>query len=274
MTPEALVEKLDALIRQEGVPAAENFLRQQLAALEAEDRADAFLRIMIRNELAALYRETGRWEAATEAFREVLSDLERLGGRESDQYATVLINLAGVYRLTGDFGQALVLYGEAKDILSTIGDGADIYLCASLLNNQALCLRAAGQYTEALTLLTEALAFLRVHRFSGHEIAVTLTNIAAVRIALGDDADAETALNEALALFSSMDDDDVHLAAAMSALGTLKYRAGAYPESAKAFARARDLTERFFGHNHDYEAACRNLDAVLTKWNPGEGGVR
>jgi tetratricopeptide (TPR) repeat protein len=113
--------------------------------------------------------------------------------------------------------------------------------------------------------LEEALACVRAHRFSDHDIAVTLTNISSVQLALGDDSAAETALHEALALFSSMEEDDVHLAAAMSALGTLRYRSGAYPESVRAFEKARDLTERFFGHNHDYQSACRNLRTVLAK---------
>ncbi|MEG3440445.1 tetratricopeptide repeat protein, partial [Pannus brasiliensis CCIBt3594] len=68
------------------------------------------------NNLAYLYRETGRYGEAEPLYRQALEMRKRLLGEEHPDVATSLNNLAYLYRETGRYGEAEPLYRQALEM--------------------------------------------------------------------------------------------------------------------------------------------------------------
>ena len=71
-------------------------------------------------------------------------------GKDCSQYATILNNMAGTYRLTGNHVKAISLFHEAAEVYRQSGM-EDSYAYASVLNNLALAYRENGQNEQAIT---------------------------------------------------------------------------------------------------------------------------
>ena len=74
------------------------------------------LRIAANNELGSFYRGSSRFEESVAAFRAAAELTACEMGKESLEYATVLNNLAGTFRLMGRQEDALSLFRQAGEL--------------------------------------------------------------------------------------------------------------------------------------------------------------
>ena len=211
------------------------------------------------NELASFYKGISRYDESEDAFAKSLNIFESLGMGTTPEYATVLLNLAGVHRLTGNAEKAIELF---RDVMKRLEDTPQSYAYVSALNNLALAYQSQGDHAKALEYAEEALKLMRVGIGSRHEIATSLNNLAAIRMSLGQPEEADQLVSESLEIYESFEEPDAHHVAALSTKAALQYRFGDYNGALNGFQRALVLTHRFFGENIEYAICKRNISDV------------
>ena len=70
--------------------------------------------------------------------------------------------------------------------------------------------------------------------------------------------------------FEALPEPDIHYAAALSVKGAICFRQGDWDEAERAYQSAMSLTEHFFGHNREYEAARAALEVVRRARRDGQ----
>lgn len=153
----------------------------------------------LANDLAACLRRLGRLEEAERLHGEAL-ELRRAGGPRTLPVAESLNNLALVHIGRADTGLAVEELREALSIREEIL-GAAHPLSVQVLSNLSGALWRQGAREESLKILGRAEAGYRSLGGDGEaELAVALSNHAAMQLELGDAAGAELNLLEALTL--------------------------------------------------------------------------
>ena len=208
-------EEVDALLEeseQRGIMlAANSAYGRGVVAEDAVKWHDAFDHYKRAADLSgdiehmtAYARMTWRLQRGDDAVtvHEALCDAtEALHGRESDEFATRLNNLAGVVQAQGRYAEAEGFYREALEIgAQTIGTGHPNY--AIRLNNLAGVVEAQGRYAEAEGLYREALEIGAQTIGTSHpDYAIRLGNLAITLAAQENDEEARLLLNQALEIF-------------------------------------------------------------------------
>lgn len=170
---------LDRSYAQGGSAAAEAFL---LSALNS-CCSDVPLLIAANNELGSLCRGAGQYDRSAALFCRAAELTAGLVGETSTQYATVLNNLAGTYRMAGDQEKAIETFHRCMQTYRAAGEN-DPYLHASVWNNLSLAHLERGEYPRAAECLERALELIRQAPGREKELAVTLENLAHVRRAM------------------------------------------------------------------------------------------
>ena len=215
------------------------------------------------SELGGFYRGQRRLSESAGCFSKASALLLELRGADSPDYATSLNNLAGTYRLAGKFDEAEKLFGQALEIYER-STGRDSMLFASGLNNLSLICLDRGESGKALSLQEQALGILRSLPECRDELASALCNTAAVRLNLGNFADAAALFSDAIAMFETeLGTDTPHYHAAFNGLGIARLRTGDIPASVEAFERAYAAAVSLYGEKHpESEAILSSLNYV------------
>ncbi|MCI8594075.1 MAG: tetratricopeptide repeat protein [Oscillospiraceae bacterium] len=231
-------------------------------------------RIAVLNEMACFYRGISKWEPCISTFKDLVMEMEFSGLQESEQYALVLINMAGAYRLLGQFDEALDMFGRAGAILENIGCTND-YDLASLYNNTGLVYQDQDNLPKAVEFFEKALAYTRKVEDNEAELATALSNLSLAYYRTGDKENAQKTIEESLSIFEKLDDGlNPHYAGALNTEATYCYLAGDYDKSASYFQQAAEKTKLIFGENKDYVSCCRNCSMALEKKGDAEGAKK
>ena len=250
-------EKLDSLYDAGDPSAVESFIIDAVSAAQE----GSFERAGLYNELAGLYRGLNRFAESEEAFFRALDVFEAGGMEVSEGYATVLVNLAGLYRINGQADKVVNLYNSAIKKIEDVG-ASDSYAYISILNNLALACQEIGEYFRALEYAGKALTLMRGGVSDENEIAASLSNLAVIHLNLGELDAADQLIAEALAIYDGMTEPDVHHAAALTTKAVISCRAGYHYGALDGFRRALELTRQFFGENIEFAACKRNISDV------------
>lgn len=248
---------LDLLYQAGDLRAVEQYLQDCLLQYPLPEK------ISVLNELGGFYRGISRYPESEEAFHKAMALLEQDGQDNTAFFATVLLNLAGTYRLSNRLDQAESMFRQAITHLD-----AENYAYASALNNLSLVKQAQGDLAEAEILSQQALDWMLKHGAPEHEVATSYNNLAALCLQQQKLARAQQMLDQAMALYDGMPEANVHLAAAYSTQGALCYAKKDWNGAEEALHRALELTEYFFGRNEEYKTTLRNL--ALVKANKGD----
>ncbi|VDQ04939.1 unnamed protein product [Trichobilharzia regenti] len=109
------------------------------------------------HHIVARYKSLGKYDVAASLCLQIIRNLEKSGGRDQAQIATLLAILAEVYREQGKYEDACDLLKQAVCIREkTLGPNH--MLIASTLNNLAVLQAKLGQYAEAEPLCRRALS--------------------------------------------------------------------------------------------------------------------
>jgi|GEM_PF-691327 tetratricopeptide (TPR) repeat protein len=125
--------------------------------------------------------------------------------RGTPDYATTLNNLAGLYRLKGEYQKALDMFTEARTIYEELGTApADVY--ASCFNNMGLVYLDLKQPAEADECFSRAMEIIAPIENNDYIVGTTKSNMAFARMIGGDMKGAAEMMREAAGHFLASGD--------------------------------------------------------------------
>ena len=148
-------QKLDKLYESGDGDGIERFILDAIASADE----NSFEHAVLYNELAGLYKITGRFADSESAFSKALETFENGDFEAISEYITVLINLVGLHRVKGDFAQALVIFRRALSIMRRyFGETAELAACKKDISEVYLLL---GDVPSAVEELKEASSLMQ-----------------------------------------------------------------------------------------------------------------
>ena len=203
------------------------------------------------NNLAELYRVTGRYRDAERMQREALAIFRETQPVRHQDVANSLHNLAFLLRTMGRHKRAEPLSRESLAIYRhTLPDGHE--RIATSLNNLAELLRITGRYSEAEPLYREALDIYRgaLHERS-EKLAHGLNNLALLLQTTGRYVEAEPLYREALAIYrAALPAGHVDIASGLNNLGELLRVTGRYIEAESVHREALIIFREAWPREH------------------------
>ena len=240
----SLLEEYDRLCDSASDEELEQWLKDTCARYDEEASEDVSGRASLYNELGAFYKHRDILDKGETAFRAAKALLEMparsdergccgreslMDGqygtptadrRETADYATVLNNLAGLYRLAKRFEEAEALFAQAESVYRA-DENTPKDLLASCSNNLALVYMDQGRWAEALTRFEKAMEILRDAPEKEYERATTDGNMAVALARLGRTAEAKTHLAVALEIFERLTGKDSEVCSGLRYLDSL-----------------------------------------------------
>ncbi len=222
-----LLEEYDRLCDTASDEVLEQWLKDACARYDEEAGEDVAGRAALYNELGAFYKHREILDKGETAFRAAKALLEmpvrgdgkgccgretlmdgQYGAptadrRETADYATVLNNLAGLYRLAKRFDEAEALFAQAESIYLA-DENTTTELLASISNNLALVYMDQGRWEEALERFEKAMEILRDAPEKEYERATTDGNMAVALGRLGRRAEAKAHIAAATETFTRL----------------------------------------------------------------------
>ncbi|MDL2236277.1 tetratricopeptide repeat protein [Christensenellaceae bacterium OttesenSCG-928-K19] len=173
----AFYEELDKLYATGDIGAVEEYLQKELNAhVRTCARCYDSLEISALNELGTLYRNTGRIGEAISSFESARKIIEIYLGTDSLEYAMILNNLAGAYRLCGEAENALKLYLACLVAYEGAMGRENRYYCGAL-NDIALICQQLGRFSDAEEYLLLAVELLQQLPDGKQEYAAVCENL-------------------------------------------------------------------------------------------------
>ena len=255
--------RLDELYAAGRHDEIEDFLHRTLSRHRICCGSHDTIFIAALNELGTYYRGIGRYEESAKAFEEAGYDILSYGQKDTSDYATNRMNLAGTLRLQKKYSQALALYEEALNICRRL-DGEQSYHYAAALNNIALVYIDMSKYDKALATAQKALAIIRKLPGVLEEQAISHINCSTAHYHLGQKTAAIQEAAEALSLYEKIPKKGIHYANALNLQAVLAMDAGKYAQAHENFLKSADYIKTFLGKNEDYHKAIANADKAAT----------
>ena len=231
------------------IEEAESQLR--LAKNDAEQSSNPELKSTLGNNLAELYKTTGRYELAEPILREALQkDIEEFG-KDDPRVATVMSNLAVLLQETNRLAEAEYLLRQAVEI-DKEALGTDHQNYAIRLNNLAQLLQMTNRLAEAEPLMIDVLKLMEKNKGSNHpDVAIALNNIAILLQTTGRLDEAEPIFRRVLEINS--DNFTGHhpvIARDLNNLAQLYQDKNEHEEATHLLERALEVTEKSLGMGH------------------------
>ncbi|MGN0293108.1 MAG: tetratricopeptide repeat protein [Lachnospiraceae bacterium] len=262
---------LDRMYEKKEIRCAELYMLETL--LKAGKLGDLEGVIAVCNELGGLYRAMRRIDEAQWAYEKVIDGLQGMGMKETENYASALINQGNVYIAKRAYDKAYEVECQAFELLERIGGQA--YQKAALYNNMSASLRELGRLKEAEDMAMYALGIVEKLPECIAEEAVSYTNLGQAQAKSMTYPEARKSLARALELFQNLSGDkDIHYAAAVYAMAEVEEAEGHHEKAEQGYIRAAELIKRDFGYTGDYEQIqnkLKNLREIRKKSeNPGK----
>jgi CHAT domain-containing protein/Tfp pilus assembly protein PilF len=227
------------------------------------------------NNLAAFYRDQGRYAEAETLYKDALAMTKRLFKGDHSDVASSLNNLGAFYNNQGRYAEAEPLLQQALAMRKRLFPDDDFDV-ASSLNNLAGLYKSQGKYAEAESLYTEALAMnKRLFPQDHPDVANSLNNLAVLYNSQGRYAEAESLYTEALAMRKRLySEDHPSVAIVLDNLAVLYNSQGRYAEAEPLYTKTLAIQKRFFKGDHpDLAISLNNLGVFYLdrkKYNEAE----
>jgi CHAT domain-containing protein/Tfp pilus assembly protein PilF len=216
------------------------------------------------NNLAALYRDEGKYEEAESLYQRSLAIREKALGPEHPDLAGGLNNLADLYELEGKYQEAEPLYKRALTIQEK-ALGTDNPAFALSIANLAGLYGVEGRYAEAEPLYLRSLAIREKALGPLHpDVATSLNNLASFYRTKGLYGEAEPLFERARSIYqTAYGPTHPQVAAAMNNLADLYEVEGKYPAAEDLFKRSLKIRESRLGPQHPQVGLSMNNLANL-----------
>ena len=253
------LQQLDRLY-EENPRELEPFLKKGID--EARSLGDNQSVLVLLNELMGYYRVMGSAEGVEKCAAESLELCDLLGLKGTENYATVLLNIATGYRVLGRYDESEAYYKETAQIyeeLLPLGD----FRIASLHNNLSSLYAETGRPQLAKHELEQAMSLISKLSDADAEIAITHTNLGNVCFQLGENAEGMEHMLKAVEIFErAPGKKDAHYAGALAGLGQAFYIEGKLQEAREAYEKALVEIEENYGKSEYYNIVSGNLALV------------
>jgi len=158
---------------------AESMYKEALILNESIKRAktkSVETSVMLRNNLAGLYQNLGRYEEAKTAYEELLPLLKETIGLKDWRTLTTMSNLGEVYQALGDMPQAEKYFEQALNLMENLQDTDKPESLLVIMNNRALLSQVQGRYKDAEKWYQKVLPLSQKIRGSEHPITLLIQN--------------------------------------------------------------------------------------------------
>jgi tetratricopeptide (TPR) repeat protein len=224
---------------------------------------DSLSEVMQLDENASKLIQQGKYQEAFPLAKRVLAICEKKFGMHFNT-ALALNHLAEIYKLSGEYIEALSLYERSLAIIEKTR-GPNHLATATALNNLANLYMAMGDYAKALPLHERVLP---IYESAGREeysdTARLLDNIANVYSYMQDYEKALPLYERALALDeASLGKEHPDTASVLNNLGLLYVHTGAYDKALPLYKRSLGILEKNNGPNNPNTAMALGNIAEL-----------
>ncbi len=179
-----IIAKLDELSESKSDGEIVEWLENVCADFEKENPGDILGRAALYNELGAICRRNAWFDKGEKAFLSAAEILER-AGIEDGNYATTLNNLAGLYRLSGEWERSFELFSRCRELYAAM-PGLPVDVLASCGNNLGLLYLDKREYALAMEEFIKAEKMIAALPENYYVHAVTAGNMAYAHYGLGD----------------------------------------------------------------------------------------
>ena len=253
------LQQLDRLY-EENPRELEPFLKKGID--EARSLGDNQSVLVLLNELMGYYRVMGSAEGVEKCAAESLELCDLLGLKGTENYATVLLNIATGYRVLGRYDESEAYYKETAQIYEELLPPGDFRI-ASLHNNLSSLYAETGRPQLAKHELEQAMSLISKLSDADAEIAITHTNLGNVCFQLGENAEGMEHMLKAVEIFErAPGKKDAHYAGALAGLGQAFYIEGKLQEAREAYEKALVEIEENYGKSEYYNIVSGNLALV------------
>ena len=154
--------------------------------LLSDPQTSSVLLLAVKQNLAAIYQQTLRYEEAERLLNEVLEADKRTIGEKHPDFAISLQNLAALYQAMGNFENAKTLYVQAMEVDRQNG-GNQTLSYANKMANLGTIYQETNDPQKARMMLESALKILETMLGKDHpDYMYTLYNLAALNQGLGE----------------------------------------------------------------------------------------
>jgi len=216
------------------------------------------------NKLALTYDAMGRYSDAIHLFQRALPLIEHSKGRNTQEYASLLNNLAAVYLEQGEFVKAEPLIRQALEIDLAVLQPDDPQL-AKARSVLADVLTKRAKYAEASQLLVEVIRFFENRPGGLRYLGISKNNLGVVRRRQNQNEESRRLLEEARATIES-DSSPFHplLARVYNNLGDAYAALGLREQADAAFRQSIQIAEAHLGPEHpQYGVMLHNYAGFL-----------
>jgi CHAT domain-containing protein/Tfp pilus assembly protein PilF len=238
--PSALLPLAGAVLFAAVVPSASAGAGEEEALLAAYKKAKAL-------------EEQGKLSEASAAYEKVLAQSERVFGPTDGNTATVLVDLAGVYKEQARYARAEALYRRGLKIREA-NLGKNHLDVAVIHNNLADLCQYQGRYEEAEQHYRRSLTIVEKKKGKDHPIVATvLTNLGTLYSAQARYALAETVLQRSLQIREAKrGKDHPEVAHTLVMLAHLYNLQGQYAKAEQFCQRGLHILETRLGRDHPH----------------------
>lgn len=238
-----------------------------------EENSFALL-VTVYNEQGAFYRSTEKYRLSAASYKKAQKLIEKLMGRSCEEYATLLNNMAGTYRLAGQYPEALRIYEE----IGIGGEGADeeeLYMPACVHNNLGQVLRETGKKLPAICHMKIALSTIQNMPSHIHEAGLIYSNLTTLYQQVGNLEEAAKCLDKALAIFETVTmERDTQYTKAMGSLAGFLCGIGDYERAVRVYKKAAEDTVVSCRNTEEYAVLCQSLYWVYRKTGDDASAIK
>ena len=250
-----------------------DFLRDKLEEARSENDDSSVASLL--NEIIGFCRDTSRQADGLKYCKELIIHMDKMNLVGTASYGKSLLNIANCYRAFGHLDESLRMYERILHIYESKLNEND-FDYASLYNNWGLLYQEMGNYAEAVSVLSKALAVVDRYDKAVMEQATTRTNLAASLIKLAETDDAADSvekiystamkfLTQAIDIYERDGGRDFHYSGALAAMGDALYFKKQYDKSALYYEKAMKEIEKHVGKTDAYVRICEKYESAHTK---------
>lgn len=223
---------------------------------------------MSLNNLASVFRASGRYKDVLQLFQQALAMRKKLIDGDHPDIATSLNNLGKISHELGNYDSALALYTEALAMQTRIfgNEHPDI---ARSLGNLASVHHTIRNHIEAEKLNKQALEMRKKLLEAEHpDIAANLNNLASVYRALGRYDEAEPLYTQSIAMQRKLlGDEHPDLAISLNNHARIYEETGQYHKAEQLLNEALTMQRKLLGNEHpDIASSLNNIALIQVKF--------
>lgn len=232
---------------------AEPLFRESLE-ISKKQKDEPLASVSALNNIALLYKATGRYAEAEASYKEALKHYEEAGKQNHPDYTNPLNNLGELYRGMGRYEDAadafVKVIGLRKELL-----GEENVNYANALNNLALVYLEIGGTKEAEPLLEKCSGiYLKLLGDKHIYYANSLSNLASAYTAEGKYEQAEKLKLQALSIFrDALGEKNIRYAQYLNGTAIVYFKMKKYAEAIKYLEQARSVLSEKVSEDH-YDA--------------------